>query len=363
MAAGYTQQHDGAIERRIVKDVVRQHAELAAFFWAQRDTLAAEDPPDESVVAGIDRRLEANLDGLRIAGTAAWSFIEAAYEDFPEKGELFLFAWFAIEQGNDGKVRQAIELGRASDDDAQGLVGALAWHKAETISPLVRHWITARDAFLRYLAVAACRGHGVEPEARWARLARERDLRGRANSLRLAGILKRVDLMHDVAGSLDSKDERVRLWAAWALNEFGRGDMALAELKKVVAANGPNAPTALRAVIKAGSRDDVRAFIGGLLKSPATAPLPVRRANQHDGDDAGEARCLREPGIHSRSPALLWLDTAKVHDIRRVRPSDGDVEAAVPIEIGDRESVDRALAVAKLQRREMPAGTVVDIDR
>ncbi|MDX8507943.1 hypothetical protein [Mesorhizobium captivum] len=51
---------EGAPEqRRIVADVVRQHAEQAAFFWSQRDTLMMDDPPDLRVIAGVDRRLEA----------------------------------------------------------------------------------------------------------------------------------------------------------------------------------------------------------------------------------------------------------------------------------------------------------------
>ncbi len=73
---------------RIVPAVVREHAELAAFQWAQRDTLSQEDPPDPAVIAGIDKRLEANLDGLRIAGAAAWPFIIDQFEEYPEKGEL-----------------------------------------------------------------------------------------------------------------------------------------------------------------------------------------------------------------------------------------------------------------------------------
>ncbi|MBA1141631.1 HEAT repeat domain-containing protein [Mesorhizobium neociceri] len=298
MVAG-SKQSGGTIERRIVQDVVRQHAEQAAFFWAQRDTLAAEDPPDGNVVAGVDRRLEPNLDGLRISGTAAWPFIEAAYEDFPEKGELFLFAWLAIEQDNDSKVRRAVELGRASDDDARGLVGALAWHKAETISPLVRRWISAQDAFLRYLAVATCREHGVDPKSLLTNLLRDPDGRVRANSLHLAGVLKRADLTHDVISALDSDDGRVRLWAAWALNELGRGDLARAELRKVAAANGPNALTALRALIQAGPQDDVRAFMGGLLKSPDTTSLAVRGAGM-----LGDRSILPWLVQQMRAPAL-----------------------------------------------------------
>ncbi len=268
----------GAPERPIVPDVVRQHAEQASFFWAQRDTLMMGDPPDLDVVAGVDRRLEANLDGLRIAGPAAWPFVIAAYEDFPEKGELFLYAWMAIEQNDSHRLAEAVELGRQSQDDAGGLVGALAWHKPQTIAAEVRDWIGAQDAFKRFLGVSACLGHGVDPKQMLARLVRDRDARVRAAGLRLAGKLKRTDLVHDLAAALNDADEPARLWAAWALTELGSGDLASPELRKVAVGGGAGAVTALRAAVKAAPDKDVRAWMGGLLKSPETAPLAVRGA-------------------------------------------------------------------------------------
>ncbi|KRB28354.1 hypothetical protein ASD99_04415 [Mesorhizobium sp. Root695] len=293
------QKLEGAPERPIVPDVVRQHAEQAAFFWAQRNTLMVDDPPDLHVVAGVDRRLEANLDGLRIAGPAAWPFVVAAYENFPEKGELFLYAWMAIEQSNGRRMEEAVEFGRQSKDDARGLVGALAWHKPETIAPLVRDWIGAQDAFKRFLGVSACLGHGVDPKQMLARLVRDPDARVRAASLRLAGKLKRADLAKEMPAALEDDEEQPRFWAAWALTELGSGDLASSELRNVAVSGGPDAMTALRAAVKAAPDRDVRAWMGSLLKSPETAPLAVRGAGML-GD-----RTLLHWLIHQmRTPAL-----------------------------------------------------------
>ncbi|TPM48427.1 hypothetical protein FJ951_11315 [Mesorhizobium sp. B2-2-3] len=299
LAATGKPKSQSAPERRIVPDVVRQHAEQAAFFWMQRDTLMAEDPPDLHVIAGVDRRLEANLDGLRIAGTAAWPFIVAAYEDFPEKGELFLYGWMAIEQNDDRRVAEAVELGRQSENDACGLVGALAWHKPVTIAPLVRDWIGAPDAFKRFLGLSACLGHGVDPKQMLARLVRDPDTRVRAASLRLAGKLKRADLAHELRAALNDTDEPTRFWAAWALNELGSGDLASPELRRVAVGGGPDALTALRAAVKAAPDKDVRAWMGGLLKTPETAPVAVRGAGM-----LGDRTILHWLVHQMRQPAL-----------------------------------------------------------
>lgn len=264
-----------ASPHRIAAEVVRQHVEQTAFLWAQRDTLSLEDPPDEGVIAEISQRVEINLDGLRIAGTAAWPFADRQLEDFPDKGEFFVAGWMAIEQGEAKRVESIIEAARQAEE-RRGLVGALSWHKPQKIGKHVRDWLGAHDALLRYLGVAACAAHDVDPKQLLGRLVRDPDPKVRAISLRLAGKLKRVDLAKDVHGALQADDDAVRLWAAWALTEIGSGDLGGPELRKLAVAGGPDALSALRAAIKAGPEREARAWMGGLMKSPRTAPLAVR---------------------------------------------------------------------------------------
>ena len=260
----------------VAAEAVRQHAELAAFLWAQRDSWSAEDPPDVKVIAEIDQRLEANLDGLRIAGVSTWPFLKAQHEDFPEKGELFAFAWMALELADGEKVAQAVEFGRLTADDAKGLIGALTWHKPAVIGPFVRQWIGDQDVFSRFLAISSCIAHNVDPGTTLARLVKDDDPRARAAALRLAGQLQRFDLGRDIQSALDHRDERVRLWASWALVEMGSGDLARQELRKIASAGGPDATVAMRVLVKAGPAKEVRAWMGGLMKTPQTAPLAVR---------------------------------------------------------------------------------------
>ncbi|MES0042822.1 HEAT repeat domain-containing protein [Mesorhizobium sp. M0091] len=261
--------------RRVAVEAVRQHVEQAAFLWAQQDSWSQEDPPDETVIGEIGERIEINLDGLRIAGVAAWPAAERQLEDFPDKGEFFVIGWMAIEQGDATRIDQTVAAAKELDE-RRGLVGALAWHQPPKIGHLVHDWLVAPDAFKRYLAVGACLEHGVDPRQPLARLVKDADAPARAFALRLAGQLKRADLAREVAAALESDDEIVRLWAGWALAQLGSGDLARVELRKAAVAGGPDALIALRAAITAGPEKDVRAWMGGLMKSVATAPLAVR---------------------------------------------------------------------------------------
>ncbi|RWI30182.1 HEAT repeat domain-containing protein [Mesorhizobium sp.] len=261
--------------RRVAVEAVRQHVEQAAFLWAQRDSWGQEDPPDETVIGEIGERIEINLDGLRIAGAAAWPAAERQLEDFPDKGEFFVIGWMAIEQGDATRIDQTVAAAKELDE-RRGLVGALAWHQPPRIGHLVHDWLVAPDAFKRYLAVGACLEHGVDPRQLLARLVKDADAPARAFALRLAGRLKRADLAREMAAALESDDEIVRLWAGWALTQLGSGDLARVELRNAAVAGGPDALIALRAAITAGPEKDVRAWMGGLMKSVATAPLAVR---------------------------------------------------------------------------------------
>ncbi len=261
---------------RIAGEVVRQHVELVAFLWEQRDNWLAEDPPDARVVAEIDERLEVNLDGLRIAGVAAWPLLIEQHDKFPDKGELFALAWMALELADNEKVAQAVGFGRLTSGDAKGLVGALAWHKPASIGPFVRSWVGHQDAFLRFLGLSSCIAHNVDPGAVLASSLRDQDSRVRSAALRLSGQLRRTDLAREVHAALDHADERVRLWAAWALVELGSQELTQKELRKIAVADGPDALIAMRALAKAGPDKDVRAWLGGMMKMPETAPLAVR---------------------------------------------------------------------------------------
>lgn len=320
---------EGARPLRIAREVVRQHAELVAFLWAQRDSWSAEDPPDAKVVAEIDERLDINLDGLRIAGAAAWSLLSEQYENFPEKGELFAFAWMALELDDGKRVEQAVEFARLAADDAKGLVGALASHKPATIGPYVRNWIGGQDALIRFLAISSCLAHNVNPGQTLARLIKDHDSKVRAAALRLAGQLRCFDLEREIQAALDHEDGPVRLWASWALVELGAGDLARQELARIATAGGTDAVVAMRALVKAGPENDVRIWMGGLMKSPSTAAMAVRGIGM-----LGDKSALGWLVERMKEPALALMAKASFLELFPEAREESKLFTGDPVELG-----------------------------
>jgi uncharacterized protein (TIGR02270 family) len=80
----------------IIRTKVEQHAEEAAFLWRLRD--AAVQAPHYTLkdLAELDDRVEAHLDGLRVAGDEGWE-ISLEGLRYEEHGEVFAASVLAFE--------------------------------------------------------------------------------------------------------------------------------------------------------------------------------------------------------------------------------------------------------------------------
>jgi hypothetical protein len=60
----------------IVHEVVTQHAEEASFLWLLRHAAVSQPHYSLADLSKLDNRVEAHLDGLRVAGESGWNVVQ-----------------------------------------------------------------------------------------------------------------------------------------------------------------------------------------------------------------------------------------------------------------------------------------------
>ncbi|SDE48030.1 hypothetical protein SAMN05421538_10726 [Paracoccus isoporae] len=83
-----------AYQAPALEEMLRQHAEQAAFLWTVYDDNLLHPDDNEEMdaerMARLTDRLDAHIDGLRVAGAEGVRVAEERYAEYPEAGELFV---------------------------------------------------------------------------------------------------------------------------------------------------------------------------------------------------------------------------------------------------------------------------------
>src|ERR1051326_8973562 len=93
-------------------EVVSQHVEDAAFLWCLREGAVRAPHYYLKDLLRLDERVEANIDGLRVAGSTGWDLVLKALEQ-GMPGEIFAAAVLAFESGSRKRIDTVLkEIGR-----------------------------------------------------------------------------------------------------------------------------------------------------------------------------------------------------------------------------------------------------------
>lgn len=96
----------------VVEEMLRQHAEQAAFLWTVYDhnLLNPEDNPemDAERLSRLIERLDAHIDGLRVAGPDGLRVATERHAEYPEAGELFVIRM--LQPGAEGLLVRGLDL-------------------------------------------------------------------------------------------------------------------------------------------------------------------------------------------------------------------------------------------------------------
>jgi uncharacterized protein (TIGR02270 family) len=246
--------------------IVEQYSTEAAFVWFLRDH--AVNLPNYSLVdlARVDSRLEAHIDGLRIAGDPGWDFALAGLTEIGEPGEVFAAAVLAFESGQPERTKQVIEIGTATPESSRGLVSALGWLPYEQASKYIKTLLAAKEPAIKRAGIAASAIHRRNPDEALLAAFTADDLGLRERALRAAGELGLVDLHITARTNLKVKDPSVRFWAAWSNALFNGHKDAVNHLQNIAETGGKFADRAVQMAARRLNPNDTRIWIKRLVR-------------------------------------------------------------------------------------------------
>ena len=234
---------------QFIEEVVSQHAEETAILWIHRDSAVHAPHYGLPDLVELEERIEAHLEGLRIAGDAGWGQVALALKH-GEPGEVFAAGMLALESGVPEKLAMVFDVAAASPEAARGLVSALGWVERKRLAGIVRDMLTRGAPLMRTLGIAACAVHRADPGQALVEGVVDPDPGLRARSLRTAGMLKRLDLLPSVARAYGDEDEACRFWAAWS-GAMMKDANAIARLRAFARPGSPYAARAFEVALRA----------------------------------------------------------------------------------------------------------------
>jgi uncharacterized protein (TIGR02270 family) len=263
----------------IEAEVVEQHAREADFLWSMRDAAARDLAYDLGSLADLDERVEANLDGLRLAGDEGWEVCKALLGDpDAEAGAVFAAAALAVDRGDLAGVAQVLDVGGGIPGVARGIVSALGWIAFDQVQELLPGLLDdGCPPELHHLGIAACAAHRKDPGTPLGYAVIADDPRLRARALRAVGELGRADLLPELRRELRSEDEGCRFAAAWSAALLGE-QAAAQTLWELASQGGPFAARASDIAMRRMDPAMAYTWLHALASAPTAAPGPPRAA-------------------------------------------------------------------------------------
>jgi uncharacterized protein (TIGR02270 family) len=254
------------MEALTIKPIIEQHAEEAAFLWPQRDAAIHEPHYSLKDIAHLDDRLEAHIDGLRIAGETGWEICKQALA-LNEPGEVFVAALLAFE-GDDGQlVDEVLKVAIEAPENWRALISALGWLSDEDYQRWVPGLLTANDLSYRRLAIAASVIHRQNSTTALAAALDDPEPNFQARALRAVGELKRRDLLPALQQKFKSDDPACQFWATWSAVLLG-DKTALDVLKTFATADSAFLEQALQIMLRVMDVPSSTKWLSDFTQSP-----------------------------------------------------------------------------------------------
>lgn len=260
-----------------IETILLQFASEAPFLWQTRGRIIAAANAKLRDLAGFDERVDAHIDGLRIAGEEGWQLARKEM-GWKEPGEVFTAAILAFESGAQSRIAEVLNVGAEKPELAPGVISALGWMEYEQAQPHIRALCTSPPRSHRRIGIAAAAIHRRDPGAALQNALSSGDMPLRARAAKAVGELGRSDLVPHLQTDLRSADLDCRFWAAWSTALLVGYSNAIQLLQSIATAPGPWCERALDLALRRLSLPAALAWQQQLTRSPKNDRQAVRAA-------------------------------------------------------------------------------------
>ncbi|CBK41725.1 conserved protein of unknown function [Nitrospira defluvii] len=260
----------------IIAAIVTQHAEEAAFLWLLRSNATRQPHYALKDLAKLDGRVEAHVDGLRVAGEPGWELCKAALGN-EEAGEVFAASVMAFESGIESRIQAILEAVEKTPELSKGLISAFGWMPFQQAAPHAQRLLVAELPLQRLVGLAAYAVHRQDPGAALKDALSSTDPELRARALKAAGELGKTTFIPAMKAEFAAEDLACRYWAGWSGALLGE-PAAIPVLQRLAERGHTKREQACAMALRRMSIDQAQAWLKSLANSPKALRLAMQAA-------------------------------------------------------------------------------------
>jgi uncharacterized protein (TIGR02270 family) len=325
---------------KVISSIISQHAEEAAFLWLSRKMAIAAPHPSLKQLVELDERLEAHLDGLRIAGGPAWEICEEQLAP-TGAGEIFAAAALAFETEDNQRLTDLLKAASKSVQLSRGLISALGWLPGDRAQPHIRRLSQSQEPMGRRMAIAAAAVLRRDPGPALVEALRDNDSLLKARALRAVGELGRLDLIPVAKSGLPSDKEDVRFAAALSVALLSGDSQAVGVLQSLGESKSIYRERAGQMALRRMELSGAKAWQKRLNQSPAHLRLAVMGAGAIGDPEYGPwlVERMKVPALARVAGEAFTMITGADFDSEHLDGTQPDGFKAGPTENPEDENV------------------------
>jgi uncharacterized protein (TIGR02270 family) len=254
-------------------DIISQHAEEAAFLWHLRSQAVHAPNYTLADLAELDHRIEAHLEGLKVAGDTGWDLCVQALEG-GDAGAVFAASILALDNGGPDRLETVLQAVEAAPETGRGAIAALGWRGFPGTQPVAKSLLASETPARKRIGIGAFAIHRMDPGTALDDALSHPDPLLRARALKAAGELGAAGRLKAVEAHLEDKDAACAFWAAWSATLLGSA-AGLKQLGAIAESDSPHGERALRLVARHLSPAVAQPWITRLASNKATVRLAI----------------------------------------------------------------------------------------